>query len=139
MEKVRRIIKKSLEKMYHCSRIKYQTMLKRKIEDALVQWKNKPGHKPLMIMGIRQCGKTYISQHFAELNYKNVVYMNFIKQPERIDVFDEGTGEPLDEYFDAKQFKSIVQSIGLSIPTAERYIRAWNGTRIERISREQYR
>ncbi len=62
-------------------------MLKRKIEDALIAWKNKPGHKPLMIMGIRQCGKTYISQHFAEQNYKNVVYMNFIKQPERINAF----------------------------------------------------
>ena len=62
-------------------------MLKRKIEDALIAWKNKPGHKPLVIMGIRQCGKTYISQHFAEQNYKNVVYMNFIKQPERIGAF----------------------------------------------------
>lgn len=31
-------------------------MLKRKIEDALIAWKNKPGHKPLVIMGIRQCG-----------------------------------------------------------------------------------
>ena len=59
-------------------------MLKRKIEDTLIAWKNKPGHKPLVIMGIRQCGKTYISQHFAEQHYKNVVYMNFIKQPERI-------------------------------------------------------
>ena len=62
-------------------------MLKRKIEDALIAWKNKPEHKPLVIMGIRQCGKTYISQHFAEQNYKNVVYMNFIKQPERIKAF----------------------------------------------------
>ena len=62
-------------------------MLKRKIEDDLIAWKNKPGHKPLVIMGIRQCGKTYISQHFAEQNYKNVVYMNFIKQPERINAF----------------------------------------------------
>lgn len=59
-------------------------MLKRKIEDDLIAWKNKPGHKPLVIMGIRQCGKTYISRHFAEQNYKNVVYMNFIKQPERM-------------------------------------------------------
>ena len=76
-----------MEKVYLRSRIKYQTMLKRKIEDALIAWKNKPEHKPLVIMGIRQCGKTYISQHFAEQNYKNVVYMNFIKQPERINAF----------------------------------------------------
>ena len=62
-------------------------MLKRKIENTLIEWKNKPGHKPLVIMGIRQCGKTYISQQFAAQNYDSVVYMNFIKQPERINAF----------------------------------------------------
>lgn len=62
-------------------------MLKRKIEDTLTQWKNTPNHKPLVIMGIRQCGKTFIAQHFAEANYKTVVYINFIKQPERISAF----------------------------------------------------
>lgn len=40
-----------------------------------------------MIMGIRQCGKTFIAKHFAAENYKNVVYMNFIKEPERINAF----------------------------------------------------
>lgn len=38
-------------------------------------------------MGIRQCGKTFIAQHFAAENYKTVVYINFIKQPDRIDAF----------------------------------------------------
>ena len=62
-------------------------MLKRKIEDTLEQWKKTSGHKPLVIMGIRQCGKTFIAQHFAVENYKTVVYINFIKQPERINAF----------------------------------------------------
>jgi hypothetical protein len=62
-------------------------MLKRKIEDTLLQWKNTSGHKPLVIMGIRQCGKTFIVQHFAADNYNTVVYINFIKQPERINAF----------------------------------------------------
>ena len=53
-------------------------MLKRKIEDTLTQWKNASGHKPLVIMGIRQCGKTFIVQHFATTHYKTVVYINFI-------------------------------------------------------------
>ena len=43
-------------------------MLKRKIEDSLTLWKDSTGHKPLVIMGIRQCGKTFIAQHFAETN-----------------------------------------------------------------------
>lgn len=62
-------------------------MLKRKIEDVLVQWKSTDGHKPLVIMGIRQCGKTFIARHFAAANYQNVIYINFIKQPERINAF----------------------------------------------------
>ena len=41
----------------------------------------------MVIMGIRQCGKTFIAQHFAAENYKSVVYINFIKQPERISAF----------------------------------------------------
>ena len=43
-------------------------MLRRKIEDTLEQWKSTIGHKPLVVMGIRQCGKTFIVQHFAALN-----------------------------------------------------------------------
>lgn len=62
-------------------------MLKRRISDTLRIWKETPNHKPLVIMGIRQCGKTFIAQHFANENYKEVVYINFIKQPEFITAF----------------------------------------------------
>ena len=41
--------------------------------------------------------------------------------------------------FEAKDFKAIAQSIGLTIPTAERYIRAWTGTRLEKLVRGKYR
>ncbi len=57
-------------------------MLKRKIESVLVEWKNSESKKPLVIKGIRQCGKTYIVQKFARENYENVVYMNFILEPD---------------------------------------------------------
>lgn len=73
--------------MYICSKKSLEKMLKRKIEDTLTQWKNRQRHKPLVIMGVRQCGKTYIAQHFATANYKTVVYINFIKEPERIKAF----------------------------------------------------
>lgn len=55
-------------------------MLKRRISAVLEKWKGSPNHRPIVIMGIRQCGKTYISQQFARENYKYVVYVNFIKQ-----------------------------------------------------------
>ena len=44
-------------------------MLKRKIEQRLIDWKNDPEHKPLIIKGCRQCGKTYSVLDFAKKNY----------------------------------------------------------------------
>ena len=62
-------------------------MLRRKIEQILGEWKSTANHSPLVIMGIRQCGKTYIARHFAYDNYKSVVYLNFIKSPELATAF----------------------------------------------------
>lgn len=62
-------------------------MLKRKIQDQLQAWKNEPDHKPLIIKGVRQCGKTASVLAFAEQNYKNVIYMNFFENPEYSSVF----------------------------------------------------
>lgn len=62
-------------------------MLKRKIYESLIEWKAKSNHLPLVIMGIRQCGKTFIVRHFADKNYKNVVYINFFKDEERKKAF----------------------------------------------------
>ncbi len=63
-------------------------MLKRKIEQKLIEWKNNEDRKPLIIKGIRQCGKTFIVREFAEKNYKNVVYVNFYENPDFSSVFD---------------------------------------------------
>ena len=62
-------------------------MLKRKIESTLSEWKNSSSKKPLVIKGIRQCGKTYIVQKFAKENYESVVYMNFILEPDKKSAF----------------------------------------------------
>lgn len=62
-------------------------MLKRKIYNYLSSWKNTLGRKPLVIKGVRQCGKTYIVRKFAEENYENVVYMNFILEPDKKSAF----------------------------------------------------
>jgi hypothetical protein len=45
----------------------------------------------------------------------------------------------LPDEFEAKDFKEIATSIGLTIPTAERYIRAWIGSRLMRIARGKYK
>lgn len=62
-------------------------MLRRKIESVLIEWKNSKIRKPIVIKGIRQCGKTYIVQKFAKENYENVVYMNFILEPDKKTAF----------------------------------------------------
>ena len=62
-------------------------MLKRKIEQKLIEWKNTINHKPLIIKGCRQCGKTFSVIDFAKKNYKNVVYLNFFENPDYISVF----------------------------------------------------
>lgn len=62
-------------------------MLKRKIEQSLNEWKNTPNHKPLIIKGCRQCGKTFSALDFAKKNYKHVVYLNFFENPDYASVF----------------------------------------------------
>ena len=47
--------------------------LRRRITGTLKEWKERPNHKPLVIMGIRQCGKTFIAQQFAEENYESAI------------------------------------------------------------------
>lgn len=62
-------------------------MLKRKIETYLSKWKKSTDRKPLVIKGVRQCGKTFIVKKFAKENYQNVVYMNFILEADKKSAF----------------------------------------------------
>lgn len=55
-------------------------MLKRKIYDTLVEWKNRK-HKCLLLKGQRQIGKSYILERFGEENYAHVVDIDFSKYP----------------------------------------------------------
>lgn len=63
-------------------------MLKRKIEQSLIDWKNTPNHSPLIIKGCRQCGKTFSVRDFAQKHYKHEVYLNFFKNPSYISIFE---------------------------------------------------
>ena len=50
---------------------------RRNIESVLKEWKRKKDHNPIVIKGVRQCGKTFSVKAFAEKNYKHVVYLDF--------------------------------------------------------------
>lgn len=62
-------------------------MLRRKIEKKLLDWKNTPNHKPLILKGCRQCGKTFSVLDFAKKNYEHIVYLNFFVNPQYASVF----------------------------------------------------
>ena len=64
--------------------------LERKIDRVLVEWKNSSDSLPLIVRGARQVGKTEAIEHFAKANYKYIVEINFILQPEYRDIFADG-------------------------------------------------
>lgn len=63
-------------------------MYRRKIERVLEEWKARQERKPLVIKGVRQCGKTSSVVDFAQRNYRYVVYLDFHQQEELIKLFD---------------------------------------------------
>ena len=83
-------------------------MLKRKIEEELIAWKNDSNRKPLVIKGCRQCGKTFIVQKFAEENYANVIYLNFMQDSDYALAF-EGS----------KRVDDIVMNLSAMIPQSQ--------------------
>ena len=62
-------------------------MYKRKIESFLLDWKNTPNHKPLVIKGCRPCGKTSSVVAFAKKHYKHVIYIDFHEQEQLCALF----------------------------------------------------
>lgn len=62
--------------------------MKRLIMDRLVNWKNSPYRKPLILKGVRQVGKTWILKEFGRLHYDNVAYFNFDENPEYKQFFE---------------------------------------------------
>jgi len=65
----------------------------RNILKQLIEWKNKPTRKPLILQGIRQIGKTWLLKYFGNKYFEDVAYFNFEKQRE-IDQFFENTKDP---------------------------------------------
>ena len=62
-------------------------MLRRKVQDALLAWKNTEGHSPLILKGCRQCGKTFSVLEVGRQNYEHVVYLNFLQDANYASVF----------------------------------------------------
>lgn len=62
----------------------------RRIDDFLLSWKQRKLHKPLIIRGARQIGKTRAIEYFIDHNYASTIKINFALQPEYRTIFDDG-------------------------------------------------
>ena len=83
-------------------------LLKRKIDKYLIEWKNSPEKKPLIVKGARQIGKTESIRNFAKNNYKSVIEINFVLQKQFKDIFDDGF-----------EVDTIIKNISLRNPNLE--------------------
>ena len=55
--------------------------MKRKIIQQLKLWKDNPARKPLILLGARQVGKTWVMKHFGLTEFENVAYINCDVEP----------------------------------------------------------
>ena len=83
-------------------------MYKRKIENILQSWLDDASHKPLVVKGVRQCGKTSSVMDFAKKHFKNVVYLDFREHPEYKKFFSPNL-----------EVDAIVMRITAAMPDAE--------------------
>jgi predicted AAA+ superfamily ATPase len=62
-------------------------MLKRKMMQTLLDWKEDRSKNCLLVKGARQTGKTYLIEQFAREQYENFIEINFVQTPALGDAF----------------------------------------------------
>lgn len=83
-------------------------MYRRKIEKVLQSWLSDTSHKPLVVKGVRQCGKTSSVMDFATKKFKHVVYLDFREHPDYKKFFTPNL-----------EVDSIIMRITAAMPDAE--------------------
>lgn len=63
--------------------------MERTLIKKLVEWKEKDNRKPLILKGVRQCGKTYLLKEFGKLHYESCAYFNFEENDTLKTVFEK--------------------------------------------------
>ncbi len=64
-------------------------MLKRKIDEYLIKWKENNNRKPLIVKGARQIGKTTSIREFGK-TYQSFIEINFLLEPKYKNIFSNG-------------------------------------------------
>ncbi|BCN31190.1 ATP-binding protein [Anaeromicropila herbilytica] len=61
--------------------------MQRKVFQNMIRWKDGNENKPLLLVGPKCVGKTYLANEFGKTYYKRIIYINFENQPEMIELF----------------------------------------------------
>ncbi len=64
-------------------------MIERKLMVDLAAWKQARSRKPLILRGVRQCGKTWLLQEFGKRCFQNTAYFNFERNERLHSVFEK--------------------------------------------------
>ena len=75
--------------------------MKRKIYNDLLEWKENTNFKPLVVLGVRQCGKTYIIDEFCKNEFKYYKKINLLEDTDIIKLY-ESTDPSEKKYNDLK-------------------------------------
>ena len=68
--------------------------MKRTAYKDLLTWKNSSERKPLLLLGARQTGKTWLMEEFGKNEFKNVISLNFEKKPDLSIFFENDISPP---------------------------------------------
>ncbi len=84
--------------------------MERMIFSRLQKWKEKKNRKPLLLTGVRQCGKTYIIKEFGKKEFEDIAYLNFDGNTGLKSVFeyDFNVGRIIDEIANVVYEKKII-------------------------------
>jgi len=63
--------------------------MQRILTDKLLEWKENPQKKPLILQGVRQCGKTFLLKEFGARYYEDVLYCKFDEDKSLADFFEQ--------------------------------------------------
>ena len=96
------------ENVYFLCKIGQENVFKRKIDNILEDWLQDPHHKPIVVKGVRQCGKTSSVMDFAKQHFKHIVYLDFREHPDYKKFFEQNLS-----------VASIIMRISAAQPNAE--------------------
>ena len=91
-------------------------IVRRKITEQLIVWKNRLDRMPLLLNGARQVGKTYSALTFGKEYYKNTAYFNFEDAKDVNAIFERDLDpERIIKELAAKKGQSIIKGDTLII------------------------